>query len=210
MIRRMRALLTILAALAAFPAAAGCIGSQSLPEPGPIPEAVPFHFQRTAARGLACAVPAEQGADMAAHRRPTSYLPCLKVGAVSIADTLKSVEAALGKPDAITSIDWRTEARAYFIAQRSIPHPYYVVTFQDDVAVAVQLLGPPTEMPARFSGLSLGDPAQAVLDSLGKPSRRCPGKERSAETWVWHPFPIGVDIRDGHVIGFKVTWPAGR
>jgi hypothetical protein len=206
----MRALILALAVVTATPAAAGCIGSESLPSPGPIGPAVPFHFQRTAARGLACAVPVEQGAAMADHTKPISYLPCLKVGAIAIADTLKGVEATLGKPDAITEIDWRTEARAYFIAQRSIPNPYYVVTFQDDVAVAVQLMGPPTELPATFSGLSLGDPVQTVLDKLGKPSRRCPNKGKAIETWVWQPFPIGIDILNGHVLGFKVTWPAGR
>lgn len=205
-------ILPIIAVLlaAASTASAACLGPEGLPEPGTMPQPVATHFQRTASRNLACAVTNDHGHAMAEGNKPTSFLGCLRIGAVAVSQGLRQVEEVLGAPDAITAIDWRTEARGYFIAQRTIPHPYYVVTYQDDVVVAVQLMGPPTEMPVRFSGLSLGDPVQAVIDQLGKPSRRCPGKGKGIETWVWSPFPIAVDVMDGHVLGFKVTWVAGK
>ncbi|OAN52430.1 hypothetical protein A6A05_10620 [Magnetospirillum moscoviense] len=203
------ALLAVLVATASS-ASAACMGPEGLPEPGAMPQPVAGRFVRTADRNLACAVANDVGQSMAHGTKPTSFLPCLRIGAVAISQGLRQVEEALGPPDAITAIDWRTEARGYFIAQRSIPHPYYVVTYQDDVAVAMQLMGPPTEMPAGFSGLALGDTIQAVIDQLGKPSRRCPGKGKGIETWVWSPFPIAIDVMDGHVLGFKVTWITGR
>jgi hypothetical protein len=205
-------ILPIIAALlaAAPPVFAACLGPEGLPEPGAMPQAVAGRFLRTADRNLACAVANDVGQSMAQGNKPTSFLPCLRIGAVAISQGLRQVEEVLGKPDAITAIDWRTEARGYFIAQRSIPNPYYVVTYQDDVVVAVQLMGPPTEMPAGFSGLSLGDPVQSVVDQLGKPSRRCPGKGKGIETWVWSPFPIAIDVMDGHVLGFKATWVTAK
>lgn len=186
-----------------------CQGPDGLPEPRPSSPPVANDFYRSDA-GLACVLPPEDGQAMAEHRRSTSFLPCLRVGAVAVADTLSQVEGLLGPPASIDALDDNTEARAYLIAQRTIPKPYYVVTFRDKLAVAVQLLGPPSEMPASFSGLSLGDPTQAVIDALGKPARRCVLRPNGPETWLWPAFPIGIDVADGRVVGMKVTWPAGR
>ena len=205
--------LALLFAAAAMPAAAQipCRDAAGMTEPA-IPDTPPQsnHFHRVAGKGLACAVSQEEGEAMARHKRPITFLPCLRVGAVAIADDRKAVEEVLGQPTQISDLDLRTEARVYPIPQRSVPEPYYVVTYQDDVAVAVQLIGPPTEMPATFSGLALGESMQRVLEVLGKPTRRCMLRPRGPETWMWQPFPIGIDILDGRVVGFKVTWPAGR
>lgn len=206
----MRALALALC-LSALPAVAAqpCRGPGGLPEPGPVPAVTANHFHRSDA-GLACVLPPEQGRAMAEQRQSTSFLPCLKVGAVAVADTVAMVEQALGTPTRVDVLDDHTELRTYLIAQRSLPRPYYAVTFRDGVAVAVQLLGPPTEMPATFSGVSLGDGEQAVVDALGRPARRCVLRPKGPETWLWPAFPIGIDVADGRVVGMKVTWPAGR
>lgn len=212
-IARMRT--PILAALLLFslPAIAQvpCRGPDGIGEPGPVPATLtPNTFHRVTGKGLACALDHADGAAMTERAKPVTFLPCLKVGAVAIADGIGLVEELLGQPTNINELDYRTEARVYPIHQRSIPEPYYVVTYQDKVAVAVQLIGPPTEMPATLSTLSLGDPAQKVLDTLGKPERRCMFQRKGPETWMWPPFPIGVDMLDGRVVGLKATWPAGR
>ena len=207
-------ILALILALSAFPVAAQipCRGPEGAPEPAAIAETVPQpgQFHRVVGKGLACAVAQPDGAAMVEHKRPVTFLSCLRVGAVGIADDRAEVEKLLGEPTQIKDLDLRTQARVYPIHQRSVPEPYYVVTYQDNVAVAVQLIGPPTEMPATFSGLSLGVPAQAVLDALGTPSRRCMMRAKGPETWMWQPFPIGVDVLDGRVVGLKATWPAGR
>lgn len=206
-------ILASLLALAALPAAAQipCRDASGLPEPAAEATAPqPNHFHRVVGKGLACAIDTPEGEAMSQGKRPVTFLPCLRVGAVGVSDDRAQVEELLGEPTQISDLDLRTDARVYPIHQRSVPEPYYVVTFQDDVAVAVQLIGPPTEMPATFSGLSLGQPAQAVIDTLGKPQRRCLMRGKGPETWMWPPFPIGVDILDGRIVGFKVTWPAGR
>jgi hypothetical protein len=206
-------LLALMAVVFGLPAAAQipCRNGDGVGEPAPIAgEPVPGRFHRIPGKGLACAVSHDDGAAMVAKEKAVTFLPCLKVGAVAIADGIGQVEGLLGEPTQISELDLRTEARVYPIRQRSIPEPYYVVTFQDNVAVAVQLIGPPTEMPATFSGLSLGAPQQQVLDTLGKPSRRCMFQRQGPETWMWSSFPIGVDVLDGRVVGLKATWPAGR
>lgn len=205
-------ILAVLLALCAFPAVAQtpCRGPDGIGAPGPETTVPPNHFQRVPGRGLACALTREAGAAMADETRAVSYLPCLKVGAVAVGDEVGAIERLLGPSTHVRNLDWRTEAKVYPIRQRSIPEPYYVVTYQNRVAVAVQLIGPPTEMPATFSSLSLGDSTQKVLDALGKPSRRCLLQGDGPETWMWQPFPIGIDIIDGVVVGMKATWPAGR
>lgn len=213
-IAAMRPLVLVpLFALAALPAAAQipCRDNAGMAEPAAeVAPAQPNHFHRVPGKGVACAIDTAQGEAMTRRERPVTFLPCLRIGAVGVSDDLSAVEELLGPPSQISDLSIRTEARVYPIHQRSVPEPYYVVTYQDKVAVAVQLIGPPTEMPATFSGLSLGQPIQAVLDTLGKPNRRCMMRPKGPETWMWQPFPIGVDILDGRVVGFKVTWPAGR
>lgn len=210
----MRIALTAFALILAAGSAAAqipCRGNDGMAEPAP-PSGDPQagQFYRLADAGLACAVTNKAGEAMVEGKKPVTFLPCLKIGVVAVADERAKVEEVLGQPAAVTELDYRTEARIYPIHQRTVPEPHYVVTYQDDVAVAVQLAGPPLEMPATFSGLSLGDKAQKVLDTLGKPTRRCVLHGKGPETWMWQPFPIGVDVVDGRVVGFKVTWPAGR
>lgn len=205
--------LAALLGLTALPAAAQipCRDNSGMPEPAAQHAAPqPNQFYRVDGKGLACAVSNADGEAMSARQRPVTFLPCLRVGAVGVSDELTKVEALLGEPSQVSDLDMRTQARVYPIHQRSVPEPYYVVTYQDNVAVAVQLIGPPTEMPVSFSGLALGQPSRAVIDALGKPQRRCMLRGKGPETWMWQPFPIGVDILDGRVVGFKVTWPAGR
>lgn len=212
----MRLPILALAAIVAATAAHGqvpCRSGDGLPEPQPVSQTPPQpgQFHRVAGKGLACAISHEHGEAMAAHAKPVTFLPCLRVGAVGVADERAQIEEILGQPTQVQDLSLRVEARVYPIHQRSVPEPYYVVTYQDDVAVAVQLIGPPTEMPATFSGLSLGEPARKVLDALGTPNRRCYLRgAKGPETWMWQPFPIGVDMMDGKVVGFKATWPAGR
>lgn len=214
-IAAMRVFILALAAIAAAPSAHAqmtCRDNGGLPEPAAVTQDQPVagHFHRIEGKGLACAVSQDAGDAMSRHQQPVSFLPCLKIGAVAIADGRTQVEELLGEPSHVNDLDWRTEVRVYPIHQRSVPEPYYVVTYQDEVAVAVQLIGPPTEMPVSFSGLALGDSQQMVLDRLGKPDKRCVIGGARPDTWMWASFPIGVDVLDGRVVGFKVTWPAGR
>ncbi|HLO77231.1 MAG TPA: hypothetical protein VK196_12320 [Magnetospirillum sp.] len=206
-------ILAVLCSLAALPAAAQdtCRDGSGLPEPR-VQETAPQpnQFYRVAGRGLACAVGNAEGEAMSQHERPVTFLPCLRIGAVGIADGRAAVEQLLGQPQRTRDLNRRSQLRVYAIPQRSLPEPMYVVTYQDDVVVGLQMFGPPTEMPATFAGMALGDPVEKVIDTLGTPSRRCLTRSPGTETWMWQPFPIGVDVLDGRVVGFKVTWPAGR
>ena len=207
----MRRILILLAALAApLSAKAGCRGPQGLPLPGPPPPLAEGQFRYSPDQGLGCVVSNSQGAAMARHAGPVSFLSCLRVGAVAISDSRANVEKLLGEAMAVNEIDLSSDSRVYEVSQRGRLRPHYVVTYRDDRVVAVQLLGPPMPIPAGFSGLTLGDDQQKVLDTLGWPAQRCRTKADGPEMWTWPPFPIAVDIIDGYVAGFKVTWPAGK
>lgn len=204
----MRVVVLLLAtALTATPALAdGCRGADGLPPPGEAPPAKEGEFRWVSGKGLGCVTGEAKALSMARGEAPLTFLPCLTVGGVAIGADIDDVEERLGAPARVAPVSEGTEARAYFIPQRGDDKPYHVVTYRLGKAVAVQLLGPPTVLPFTFSGLALGDGQQRVLDVLGPPARRCPGP-RGAESWIWAPLPIGVDLRDGRVAGLKVTWP---
>ncbi|HSV28300.1 MAG TPA: hypothetical protein VLL76_02040, partial [Candidatus Omnitrophota bacterium] len=109
-------------------------------------------------------------------------------------------------PFSVTPISGATEARAYFVVQRAEPRPYYVVTYRRGDVVAVQLVGPPPQLPLSFAGVRLGDRMERVIDALGQPTSRCDDKD-GVEHWFWQPFPIGIDMQDGVVRAMKVSWP---
>lgn len=208
----MRSFILILAALAAAPSAfaAACQGPQGLPLPGPSLPLVEGQFRYSAENGLGCAVPNQQGAAMAKHESPVTFLPCLRIGAIGVSDSLDQVEKLLGQPVNITDMGVFSESRIYAVAQRGTLRPHYVVTYYDSRVVAVQLIGPPMVIPVAFSGLALGDEQQRIIDTLGWPEKRCRAKGGGIEMWTWANFPIAIDVIDGFAAGFKVTWPAGR
>ncbi len=204
------ALLALLAQPAAAIAAEQCRGPEGLAAPGPELPLVPNEFLRTGERGLGCVLPPDQPGQPPRPHATDPFQPCLRIGPVTIGDRLDAVETLLGPPAKITPLSNNVEARAYFIRQRSQPPPYFIVTALGQRVVAVQLFGPPAEMPLTFSSLALGDSPQRVLDVLGPPSRRGENRERGFDTWYYPPFPIAVDMGAGHVVGLKVSVPVER
>jgi len=203
-------LIPMILAFLPLPVFAACVGPQGLPKPGAEMPVTESHFHFNPDKGLGCVVSHAHGQAMSEHKGPVSFLKCLKVGAVAVGESRAGVEKVLGEPLAKSDIDLFTETRLYEIQQRGVLRPHYVVTYRDEQVVAVQLVGPPMVIPATFSGLSLGDDQQKVIDTLGLPGERCRTKADGPEMWTWAPFPIAVDIIDGYVAGFKVTWPVGK
>jgi hypothetical protein len=183
-----------------------CRGPQDLGQPAAEVPVIADEFRRVAG-GLGCVLAADNPA--ARVVRPLPYLPCLRIGPIGLGDKLEAVEAILGKPDQIKSLDVVTAARVYFIRQPDEPYPYYVVTFRNGKAVALQLRGRALGLPQTFSSLALGDPAQKVLDVLGLPSRHC-SDDRGVESWSYPPYPFAIDLIDGAVVGVKMTLPLVR
>lgn len=208
----MRFLIPMLAVLAAAPSAvaASCQGPQGLPLPGPSLPLAEGQFRYSAEHGLGCTVSTQQGAAMAKHESPVTFLPCLRIGPIGISDSLDQVEKLLGQPVTVTDMGLFSESRIYEVAQRGALRPHYVVTYYDRRVVAVQVIGPPMVIPATFSGLVLGDDQQKIVDTLGWPEKRCRPKASGIEMWTWANFPIAVDVIEGYAAGFKVTWPAGK
>jgi hypothetical protein len=190
-------------------AAERCRGPEGLPDPQGERPLVPYEFHRTANKGLGCVLPPESGG-RAKKPKGVAFLACLKIGPVAIGDSMTQVEEVLDVPDRITTLDDSVEQRAYFVRQRVQPLPYFVVTYLNGAVVALQLVGPPTEMPLAFSSLSLGDPQQKVIDVLGRPARRCPNVTRGFDTWHWPPYPFAVDVADGKVVGLKTSVPVEK
>jgi hypothetical protein len=185
--------------------AQACRGPEDLGRPAPPPPLQADQFGRTAAgAGLGCALPPDRpGTEV----HPIPYLACLRIGAVGIGDDIKAVEQVLGAPDRVTRLPGDVDLRVYFIRQPGAPQPYYVVTVREDRVVALQLHGPATVMPLAFSSLSLGTPAQRVLDVLGAPERHCVDVSRDLDTWYYPPYPFTLDLADGVLIGIRMSVP---
>ncbi|MBI5164965.1 MAG: hypothetical protein HY985_13820 [Magnetospirillum sp.] len=197
----------LLLAVPAFAQQASCRGPEDLPRPRNAVPLASYEFRRTGERSAGCVLPQEVGSEIAAGRRRASLLPCLKIGPVAIGASRTDIETLLGPPAKTVELDGDSDARVYFIAQRSDAQPYFVVTYLKQRVVAVQLAGPPTEMPLTFSSVSLGDGAQQVIDVLGLPARRCVNPDRGGDTWFYAQLPFALDLINGIVVGLKVTIP---
>lgn len=196
--------------LLAGPVQAGCRAAQGLPVPAGAGVAIPGQFLYRPETGLGCVVDHGVGEAMSAGGRPVSFLACLRLGPIEIAQRREAAEALLGPPRWVMARDEHTQFRGYEIAQRGQIRPRYLITYHDDVVVALQLAGPPTELPVTFAGFGLGAGAQQVVDALGPPNRACDQGHEGAQLWLWEPFPIAVDMAGGKVVAIRLTVPARR
>lgn len=192
--------------LAAPAFADDCRGPEGLEPAVTTVAAVDGEFRFVAGK-LGCAVPEMEALEMARRRLPLTYVGCLKVGRVAVSDSMDDVEEMLGPPERILRLSETVETRAYFVGAPALARPHYAVTYRRGDVVAVQLIGPPAAEDLAFSSLHLGDRQARVIELFGLPVKRCPGP-KGAETWMWPPFPMGVDIADGIVTGMKVSWPS--
>jgi hypothetical protein len=191
-------------------------GAMAAPPPRP----VNGEFERAdAGAGIACRVTAHGTLSDDIVRRMGPQ-PCLHIGDVSVGDSRQRVEQVIGPPDG-TPVKQQGEFLEQIYRLRAADPaeprvPFYAVTYRfgtvaTEIVSDVQLTGPRAEPPIAFTGIRLGDPPAAVTARLGEPARREPVPADGAELWVYEPYQVSFEIKDGVVYSIKLAYrPAGK
>ncbi|UCH74119.1 MAG: hypothetical protein JSU82_17715 [Rhodospirillales bacterium] len=140
------------------------------------------------------------------------YGDCLQIGPVRIGETLRDVAMRFGRAGK-TVRQGSVTYRVWPVNLKVPPGtslPYWVIGFDDNRrVVSIQLTGDRPVDRYDFSSLRLGDPEDRVREILGDPSDTEPVPQVGAEMWVWRPYPVTLEIKNGRVYSMRVTHATG-
>jgi len=162
---------------------------------------------RKAGASLACVT-----GNAAAQTQTPPYLDCLAIGPVRIGQTLREVAMKFGKAakevkqGPVTLRVWPIQDGAPVGAAL----PYWVIGFEGQRVVSVQLSGPRRADRFAFSSLRLGDGEARVREILGDPTDMQEVPQIGAVMWSWRPFPVTLEIRRGRVFSMRVSEAVGK
>lgn len=142
----------------------------------------------------------------------TGYMPCLQIGPIRVGDTLRDVSMKFGKAGQTVNRGSITE-RVYPIrldtpAGQAVP--YWVVGFEDQRVVSIQITGDRRVDQFAFSSIRIGDPDSRVIDLLGPAGFTQPEPEISAVMWGYDPYPVMFEIKNGRVYSMRVSEALGK
>lgn len=137
---------------------------------------------------------------------------CLVLGPVKIGTSEAEVRMQLGAPFA--ELDDGIGGVAYVHAlswggapEGSDPTTYLILSYDEaGNAKSIQLSG--SERPSccwQFSGLTVGDSSEAVIDALGVPFSRSDTGAHGASLWQYGPWPFSFEIAAGVVSSIRIN-----
>lgn len=162
-------------------------------------------FRAAGGGALACVTGSAEAQD-------PPYLACLRIGPVRIGQTMRDVAMRFGKAgkeirqgDIVLRV-W--PVRLDVPAGTSLP--YWVIGFEGQRVVSIQLTGKRRVEQFTFSSLRLGDSEARVLEILGPPAEMRDVPEAGAVMWNWRPFPVTLELKDGRVFSMRVSEAVGK
>lgn len=136
----------------------------------------------------------------------SGYLPCLRIGPLSIGQRQAEVEKMLGEPYKVIEQDKKTTIKVYPIESKQDPQPYWVITFRSGAVHTIQLTGMENVNGYSFSSIKLGDQASRVTKVLGEPlGGTKPIKDIGGILWRYFPFPISLELVKGKVTSIRIA-----
>ena len=139
-------------------------------------------------------------------------MDCLRIGPVRIGETLRSVAMKFGKERQKASRGAVTE-RVYPIdvgAQPGQRVPYWVIGFEEQRVVSIQITGEVRVEQYDFSSIRVGDPEVSVLNRMGVAGFNQPAPHINGQLWGYPPYPVTFEIKDGKVYSMRVSEAIGK
>lgn len=140
------------------------------------------------------------------------YLPCLRIGPIRVGAALRDVSMQFGKAAQTVSRGTITE-RVYPI-RLDVPAgervPYWVIGFEGQRVVSVQITGNRPVDRFAFSSIRIGDPDSRVVEIFGEAGFSQPEPEIGAVMWGYDPYPVMFEIKDGKVYSMRVSEALGK
>jgi len=138
-------------------------------------------------------------------KRDEGYLQCLRIGPIYIGQRERDVERLLGNPWKVIKQDDSTTIKVFPIESNEESKPYWVITFKNGVAEAVQVTGKDPKATTSFSSIKVGDNKARVLEILGKPFASKSVESIKGTLWSYRPFPISIEIVDDRVYSIRLS-----
>lgn len=150
------------------------------------------------------------GVESAGQEPP--YLDCLQIGPVRIGETLRTVSMKFGKARQMVNRGPVTE-RVYPISL-NVPAgqrvPYWVVGFEGQRVISIQITGDLRVEQHAFSSIRLGDPESKVLRLFGPAGVSEPVPQIGGVMWGYSPYPVTFEIKNGRVYSMRVSEAIGK
>lgn len=147
-----------------------------------------------------------------AARQEPAYLDCLRIGPIRIGDTLRSVAMKFGKARKTVNRGPVTE-RIYPIdvgVPAGQPVPYWVVGFEGQRVISIQITGDRRVDRYAFSSIRIGDPESKVLKLFGPAGFSQPVAQIGAVMWGYNPYPVTFEFKNGRVYSMRVSEAIGK
>jgi hypothetical protein len=141
-----------------------------------------------------------------------SYLDCLRIGPIRVGDTLRTVSMKFGKARQTVNRGPVTE-RVYPISLNipaGQPVPYWVIGFEGQRVVFIQISGNISVEQYAFSSIRVGDPESKLLQQFGPAEVTRPVPQIGAVMWGYKPYPVTFEIKNGRVFSMRVSEAIGK
>lgn len=150
------------------------------------------------------------GVESTAPKPP--YLDCLQIGPIRIGDTMRTVSMKFGKARQTVNRGAVTE-RVYPISMNvpaGQPVPYWVIGFEGQRVISIQISGDMRVEQFAFSSIRLGDPESKLLRLFGPAEFTQPVQQIAAVMWGYSPYPVTFELKNGRVYSMRVSEAIGK
>jgi hypothetical protein len=140
------------------------------------------------------------------------YLDCLQIGPVQIGETMRTVSMKFGKARKTVKRGAVTE-RLYPINLNVAvgqPVPYWVVGFEGQRVISIQITGDVRVDQYAFSSIRIGDPESKLLKLFGPAGFTEPVPQIGAVMWGYSPYPVTFEMKNGRVYSMRVSEAVGK
>lgn len=139
-------------------------------------------------------------------------LDCLRIGPIRIGATLRTVAMKFGKARQSVNRGPVTE-RLYPIdvgASQGQRVPYWVIGFEDQRVVSIQITGDIPVLEFGFSSIHIGDPETKLQQRFGQADFNQPAPRINGTLIGYPPYPVTFEIKDGRIYSMRVSEAIGK
>lgn len=150
--------------------------------------------------------------DADATGQPPPYLDCLQIGPIRIGETMRTVSMKFGKARQATKRGAVTD-RLYPIkldVPAGQPVPYWVIGFEGQRVVSIQITGDLRVDQYAFSSLRLGDTEEKLLKRFGPAGFNQPAPRINGVMLGYSPYPVTFEIKGGKIFTMRVSEAVGK
>lgn len=139
-------------------------------------------------------------------------LDCLRIGPVRVGETLRTVAMKFGK--ARQSVDRGPVTERLYPIDVGVPQgqrvPYWVIGFEDQRVVSIQITGDIPVPGYEFSSIHVGASEIKLQQRFGEAGFSQPAPRIDGTLLGYPPYPVTFEIKNGRVYSMRVSEAIGK